>query len=78
MRELRKQTFVHILNEEYFVSTVNISDMYYETMIFASSEEEVNYSHEYYCERYGTEQEALEGHYRTIEDIQWYINFKKS
>ena len=52
--------------------------MYYETMIFASSEEEVNYSHEYYCERYKTEQEALEGHSRIIKDIQGYIGFKKS
>ena len=75
MRELREQAFVHILNEEYFVSTVNIADMYYETMIFASSEEEVNYSHEYYCERNKTEQEALECHLRIIKYIQGYINF---
>ena len=52
--------------------------MYYETMIFESSEEKVNYSLEYYCERYKTEQEALEGHSRIIKDIQGYINFKKS
>lgn len=73
MKEIREQAFVNVKNEKYFVSTVNISDMYYETMIFCAVDEEVIYSNEHYCERYKTEQEALEGHLRIIKNIHGYI-----
>ena len=78
MREIRKQTFVNVEDEQYFVSTVNIVDMYYETMIFGAVDEYVDYSNEYYCERYDTEEEALKVHNRIIENIQGYIKNYKS
>lgn len=78
MREIRKQTFVNVEDEQYFVSTVNIVDMYYETMIFGAVDEYVDYSNEYYCERHDTEEEALKGHNRIIENIQGYIKNYRS
>ena len=73
MKEIREQAYINIGEEQYFVSTVNIGDMYYETMIFGSTDEEVNYSSEHYCESYKTEEEALKGHQRIIENIQGYL-----
>ena len=78
MREIRKQTFVNVEDEQYFVSTVNIVDMYYETMIFGAVDEEVIYSNEHYCERYDTEEEALKGHNRIIENIRGYMKKYRS
>ena len=78
MKEIREQAFVSIEDEQYFVSTVNIVDMYYETMIFCAVDEEVIYSNEHYCERYDTEEEALKGHNRIIGNIHGYIKNYKS
>lgn len=77
MEEIREQAFLNVENEQYFISTVNIGDMYYETMIFGAVEEEVIYSDEHYCERYKTKQEASEGHLRIIENIHGYIKSYK-
>ena len=73
MNEIREQVFVEVNGNEYLVSTVNIADMYYETIIFGSIEQEVDYSHEYYIERYKTEKEALEGHKNAIKNIKSLI-----
>ena len=79
MEKIREQAFLNVEDEQYFVSTVNVSDMYYETMIFDCCDEIVNYSCEHYCERYKTKQEALEGHLKIIKNIHGYIkNYKGS
>lgn len=78
MKEIREQAFLNVENEQYFISTVNIADMYYETMVFGALDEEVIYSDEHYCERYNTEQEALNGHVRIIENIHGYIKNNKT
>ena len=78
MKEIREQTFIIIEDKQYFISTVNIADMYYETMIFGTVDEEVDYSDEYYRETYKTEEEALKGHNRIIENIRRYMKNYKS
>ena len=73
MRKIKEQDFVIVNDNEYLVSTVNIADIYYETMIFGSVEQEVNYGHEYYVERYKAYDEALEGHKKVLANAKELI-----
>lgn len=62
---------------DYVVSTVDLGldhsfgdgpPLYYETMIFKKKDDKINFS-EIYCDRYSTEEQAIEGHKKAIEVI---------
>lgn len=55
----------------------NDNPVIFETMIFNQSEEKVEEDLAYleeYCERYCTEEEAIEGHQRAVDSVQYVIH----
>lgn len=64
---------------KYCVSTVKLTidhgfglgpPQWYETMVFAAEGDEVTDWGELYCERYATQEEAIEGHARVFQMAQ--------
>ena len=62
----------------YLISTVDLGidysfgigkPLYYETMVFAKNGKDIIFD-DLYCERYATEEEAIEGHKKTIELVK--------
>ena len=66
----------------YLISTVDLGldysfrygpPLYYETMIFKKNGDEIDFFG-LYIEQYSTENEAREGHKRTVNNLEKYIN----
>jgi len=75
---IRLKDYISLNGKEYFVSTKNTFDVGLETMVFESSNKEVVRWTSLYYRHYKDEEEAYQGHFDTINNLELYLQEGKN
>ena len=75
---IRLKDYISLNGKEYFVSTKNTFDVGLETMVFESSNKEVVRWTSLYYRHYKDEEEAYQGHFDVINNLELYLQEGKN